>query len=357
MITSVRLQNFRSYKDAAFEFEPGVNIIIGPNGSGKTNLLESLLVICLGSSFRSHDNDLISHGQKWLRVDAYLQNNQHRATKIKLDNGRSEKTFELDDKAYRRMLFNHTIPVVLFEPNQLQLLTTSPDQRRQFLDTLLEHTDAEFTSDKQSYNRTLSQRNRLLKQNPSDISKQIFAWNVRLSELGAKLVDKRIKLIDEFNKTLPKTYRSLACSRDKLELIYISKHNLGTYASALLKKLEANLDKEVVMGYTLYGPHRDDMVINLNDKSIQTTASRGEIRTILLGLKMQEVLLVDEFRGAKPVLLLDDVFGELDGKRRKALTEFLNDHQSFITTTDADIVAKNFKHINAIALSSGAKTN
>ncbi len=350
MITSVRLQNFRSYKDSAFEFEPGVNIIIGPNGSGKTNLLESLLVICRGSSYRSHEADLIAHKKNWSRVDAYLENNQHRVYKIKLANERLDKTFEIDDKVLRRLPFDQTLPIVLFEPNQLQLLTTSPDQRRLFIDSLLEQTDAQFGSDKQAYNRALSQRNRLLKLQPSDIAKQIFVWNIRLSELGAKIVEKRLELLKVFNKNLPKTYRALAVNKDTLDLEYVSKHSQQNYASSLLKKLDDNLQKETASGFTLYGPHRDDITINLNHRSIQATASRGEVRTILLGLKMQEVNLVSEFRGTKPALLLDDVFGELDGGRRKSLTDFLEGYQTFITTTDADIVLKNFKHINAIVL-------
>lgn len=355
MITSIRLQNFRSYGDAAFEFEGGVNIIIGPNGSGKTNLLESILVVCKGSSYRSKDNDLIAHKKEWARIDAYLGTNEHRVVKLKTSGEKTTKIFEIDDKPLTRLLMNRTTPIVLFEPNQLLLLTTSPDQRRLFLDELLEQIDALFELDKRAYNRSLAQRNRLLKTNPSDIEKQIFVWNIRLSELAAKIVEKRAELINTFNKNLPRVYTSLAGTKDKLELAYVSKHNVGSYASSLLKKLENNLDREIAQGFTLYGPHRDDLSIMLGGQSVQTKASRGEARTILLALKMQEVSLVSDFRGTKPLLLLDDVFGELDGRRRKSLTEFLKDHQTFITTTDADVVVKNFKHINAIALSRQTK--
>jgi DNA replication and repair protein RecF len=350
MITSIRLQNFRSYTDEAFEFETGVNIIIGPNGSGKTNLLESLLMACRGVSYRSRDGDMVAHKKDWARIDAYTQTNEHRVVKLKRYNERVIKSFEVNDKPLARLLLNRTVPVVLFEPNQLQLLTTSPDQRRAFLDELLEQTDAMFALDKRAYNRALAQRNRLLKLNPSDLAKQIFVWNIRLSELSSKIVEKRVKLIELFNQSLPRAYQSLANSKDQLQLTYLSKHDTATYGTALLRKFEANLDKEVHQGFTLYGPHRDDMQILLNNQPIQSSASRGEVRTILLGLKMQEVELVSNHRGVKPLLLLDDVFGELDGMRRKMLTDFLDDYQTFITTTDADIVLKNFKHINAIAL-------
>lgn len=353
MITSIRLQNFRSYTDEAFDFEQGVNIIIGPNGSGKTNLLEALLVACIGKSYRTKDIDLIANTKDWARLDAFMETSEQRTVKLKKTGEVTQKTFELDDKTLRRLLLQHTLPVVLFEPNQLQLLTTSPEQRRQFIDDLLEQTDPVFLQEKRSYNRALSQRNRLLKSGSASLRNEVFVWNVRLSELGNKLVQKRLRLLERFNERMTPAYQSLAVSKEKLTLTYISKHQLDNYASDLLKKYEQNIDKEIMQGYTLYGPHRDDIQIDLNNRPIQISASRGEIRTILLGLKMQEVELITNARNSRPILLLDDVFGELDGKRRKSLTEFLDKYQTFITTTDADIVVKNFKHINPIAL--GAK--
>lgn len=350
MITSIRLQNFRSYKDAAFEFETGVNIIIGPNGSGKTNLLESLLVASKGGSYRSHDPDLIQNNKPWARIDALDSDNNTRIIKLQQSGDRVVKNFVINEKPLKRMLHTHTLPAVLFEPNQLQLLTTSPDQRRLFIDELLTQTDPYFSEIKRAYNRALSQRNRLLKQNPKNIAEQIFVWNIRLSELGSKIAQKRTELIAHFNKNLTSAYQSIAHTKDKLTVEYVSKHLPGDYGTQLLKKLEANLDKEIMQGFTLYGPHRDDISILLNKQPIQSSASRGEVRTILLALKMQEVHLISEARGRKPLLLLDDVFGELDGVRRKALTEFLSDYHTFITTTDADVVLKNFKDTNMIAL-------
>lgn len=355
MITSIRLQNFRSYDDEAFDFEPGVNIIIGPNGSGKTNLLEALLVSCTGKSYRTKDIDLIAHSKDWARIDAYKETSDQRVIKLKKYGEGTSKNFEIDEKPLKRLMMIHTLPAVLFEPNQLQLLTTSPDQRRQFIDELLEQTDPLFIQDKRNYVRSLAQRNRLLKTRPADVRNDIFVWNVRLSELGAKIVKKRLELLKKFNKNMTPAYQALAGSKERLTLTYISKHSLDNYASDLLKKYEQNIDKELMQGYTLYGPHRDDIKIELNGRPIQTNASRGEVRTILLGLKMQEVELVTASRSARPILLLDDVFGELDGRRRRALTEFLSSYQTFITTTDADIVVKNFKHINPIALSSKKK--
>ena len=129
MISAIRLQNFRSYKDDSFEFEPGVNIVVGPNASGKTNLLEAVLVLARGSSYRARDSELIKFDQPWARLDGNFEKNT-RVVKLEPPN----KTFILDDKTYRRLNLDKTLPVVLFEPNHLQLMTRGPDQRRDYFD-------------------------------------------------------------------------------------------------------------------------------------------------------------------------------------------------------------------------------
>src|SRR3989344_4461324 len=185
MINSLRLQNFRSYKDESLEFEKGVNIIVGPNASGKTNLLEAILVACTGDSYRAKDVELVRFGQKWARLDAQYDE-QPRSIKIKLNPDKlvSSKTFEISSKPYKRPPFEKTIPVVLFEPEHLQLLNGQPELRREFLDSLLEKTLAGYSQLRRQYQRTLRQRNALLKHGLATANKQIFAWDIRLSELG-----------------------------------------------------------------------------------------------------------------------------------------------------------------------------
>ena len=350
MITSIRLQNFRSYEDSSFEFEAGVNIIIGPNTSGKTNLLEALLLLCKGGSYRNKLEEVIRHNQPWARLDAFIAPDQKRV--LKIEAGKTQpKSFEINDKLAKRLSFEQKIPTILFEPNQLQLLTTSPEQRRQFIDELLEQTDNEFASHKRAYMRIIAQRNNLLKRHPTNLKEQIFVWNLRMSEFAASIVKKRLELIEKLNRSITENYRQIAMGKDTVLLSYQTSCNTSNYATSLLKKLEDNLQQDLQRGFTNYGPHRDDINVELNDRNILATASRGEIRSLLLALKFEEVKLVEAARAEKPILLLDDVFGELDARRRKSLTEFLMDYQSFITTTDADVVQKNFtKNSNIIAL-------
>jgi len=341
MITNIRLQNFRSYKDASFEFEDGVNVIVGPNASGKTNLLEAILVVAQGKSYRAKDSELIKDKKPWARIDADIVAS-HRVVKIERTTGTPKKTFELDDQAYSRLGTTKQMPVVLFEPNQLQLITTSPEQRRTFADNLLEQINPEFARAKRQYLRTLAQRNSLLKNDNKTAQNQMFVWNIRLSELGGEIVKHRQDLIDIFNKDISKTYSTIADQNHRLALVYSSKINTTNYASSLLKKLEQDEQLDRLRGFTGAGPHRDDIQIIIDKQPLQNKASRGETRTLLLALKIKESHILEERRGTKPVLLLDDVFGELDGRRRHMLTDFLRSYQVFITTTDADLIVKNF---------------
>lgn len=352
MIASLRLQNFRSYQDASFEFNEGVNIIIGPNASGKTNVLEGLVYLCQGAPFRALDKENIRVGSDWARLDGLTSKNQTRVVKLQHEKGAVNREFIIDDTSKKRLAFSDTIPVVLFEPDDLQQLTTSPEKRRQFIDSILSQIDSEFGRLQRDYARTLTQRNKLLKSGLTQARGSIFAWNIRLTELGGAVVAKRLGLLERLNQEIGESYSQLANKEHRVLLSYQSVLPPHQYASQMLKKLEQLLESDVLRGFTTVGPHRDDIEISINAHPIFHHASRGETRTTLLALKVQETKLLQEARQQKPLLLLDDVFSELDGARRKALTNFVKDYQSFITTTDADVVGKRFtKHTQLIPLS------
>ncbi|HSW79682.1 MAG TPA: hypothetical protein VLG47_02795, partial [Candidatus Saccharimonadales bacterium] len=199
--------------------------------------------------------------------------------------------------------------------------------------------------------RALSQRNALLKRGYTVAKPQIFVWNLRLSELGGKIAAERTALIEKFTGNATETYRSLTNSKSEVFMRYRSPFPADQYESGLLKKLESNLERDCLIGYTTIGPHRDDLLVELNGKPAESSASRGETRSLVLMLKKMELQMLETLHGSSPLFLLDDVFSELDGKRRHAITEHLQQYQTFITTTDADIVVKNFtKSSNVIAL-------
>jgi DNA replication and repair protein RecF len=342
MISSLRLQQFRSYTDSAFEFGPKVNIIVGANASGKTNLLEAVLLLCGGSSFRVSDGELLLHGSEWSRLDGEADGQIRTLKLVKKVAGQLEKEYVIDEKVHKRPGLTHSIPVVLFEPEHLRILSGSPEMRREFFDGLLAQTVSGFTHLRSSYKRTLAQRNALLKRGLPYAKDQLFAWNVRLSDLGGQIAVARSELIALINFELSRVYSDLAQTASTVMVRYEAMFPIDAYSSSFLKKLEHSAELDSVRGFTASGPHRENIAIDINTHAAALTASRGESRTLVLALKMLELAHIERVRERAPLLLLDDVFSELDGSRRRALTEFLAPYQTFITTTDADVVVQHF---------------
>jgi DNA replication and repair protein RecF len=351
MITSIRLQNFRSYQDGSFEFDPGVNIVVGPNASGKTNLLEAVMVLARGGSFRARDIELIKIKKPWARLEGNFEKHS-RIVKIEAAGDQTIKNFLIDDKPFKRMSLERSIPIVLFEPNHLQLLSRGPETRRDYFDDLLERSLAGYKTLSAGYRRTLAQRNALLKHNPARAHQQLFAWNIRLSELGAQVAEARQLLVDQINKNISKNYGRIAGKRSKVEVRYDCQFPAENYASRMLSKLEKNTELDFNRGFTSSGPHREDIVFYLNNQPANATASRGEARSLLLALKIFELELIEKTRGQSAIFLLDDVFSELDGHRRRMLVDSLAGRQTIITTTDAEAVIEYFsQNHNLISLS------
>jgi DNA replication and repair protein RecF len=352
MFTDIRLQNFRSYKDSAFELSDSVNIIVGKNASGKTNLLESILIISGENSYRGKDIELINHNSDWAKIDCNNEDNSVRTAKLQTVNNNIVRTYEIDGNSYKRLNLAKTLPVVVFEPNNLNILTTSPDSRRNFLDELLDKIKPGFKEKRRQYKRVLFQRNALLKSGVNNAKNNMFVWNLRLSELGEYIYNNRIELISLINKYSSDIYNELSLTKSLVNFNYITRINHKSYASDLIKLLEKNITKDCERGFTSNGPHRDDFDVLLNNFIASETASRGEIRTLTLVCKIIETKIIEESRQTKPILLLDDVFSELDSGRRQALTGFLSDYQTFITTTDADVLLHHFSDkANIIAIS------
>lgn len=343
MLTDLRLQRFRSYRDQVFSLEPGVNIIVGPNASGKTNLLEALLVVCRGSSFRAKDAELIAFGAPWARIDAQGPAETRTIKYVPQANGLVKKEFVINNQIFARLSHAKSLPVVLFEPNHLLLLHGSPEARRDYLDNLLEQLQPGYATIRRNYRRALAQRNALLKRGHTAID-QLFAWNIRLSDLGAHVARARHELVQELAPQLQTLYATLA--PDRVVIVsaeYATMGDIEHYGSRLLQALERRQSIDVERGFTTVGPHRDDLIITFDGRAGAEVASRGETRTVLLALKIIELKLLESIRDGKPLLLLDDVFSELDTARRRALTKVIDGYQACITTTDADVVARDFK--------------
>lgn len=335
MIRALRLQQFRSYADKTVAFSPAVTIISGPNGSGKTNLLEALYVVARGASFRGGDQDLQSIDHVWWRLDASLADEAERAVLFEGEKSSARKQFIIDTVKKQRLTYQHKLPVVLFEPNDLRLLHGSPARRRLFIDTLISQSEPLYSALLSKYDRALRQRNSLLK-TAIVTSDELFVWDVTLSEYGARIVAERQKYSAILNAALTRRYREIARTDDTITLTYPF-YQEGDAQQAMVSALHMHHARDKMLGYTTVGPHRHDLLFHMNGVEAITVASRGESRSIILALKLIEVELLREHRQQSPLLLLDDVFSELDKDRRAALVEVGSTTQTVITTTDADI--------------------
>lgn len=341
---SLALHNFRSYSRYAVELSQGVNIVAGPNGSGKTNLLEAICVLSTGSSFRGPDRDLVAHGSDWFRLEGVWDDQQRILTYQQRPGQSAEKQFNLDGAKKVRLSHNQRVPVVLFEPDHLRLLTESPSLRRQYLDGLLTALQPDFAWLKHQFERVLLQRNNLLKRrlNPEQLDDSLFVWDIKFAELAQVIVQRRQALVDEFESKLGAIYSSIAHKKSQVQMRYVSSVPVGDYQAQALRLLKARRQDDLVRGFTTVGPQRDDFKLFLNGLPAEASASRGEVRSLLLALKIIELGMVSEQSDHSPLLLLDDVFSELDTTRRRSLAELAKNHQTIITTTDADDVVGKF---------------
>lgn len=330
-IRKIQLHNFRSYVEREFEFSDSITIITGLNGVGKTNLLEAVHVLATGESFRDSDEILVRYDESWWKVAGDIFD-QQREVRFLNEPSRS-KQLKVDDVLYKRITYRQKLPVVLFEPDDLLMIHASPGARRQFIDRILLKIDPSYRQVLAKYERTLLQRNNLLKKGltMATLRDAVFGWDVSLSDSGAEIVQRRMKLIEEFNKYLSDYYSAIAGRDASLNMVYLPKV-LGD-SQVISRRLYETLGQDVERGFTSIGPHRDDLDFELNGKSAKTTASRGEVRTILLALKQCELQLVFEATGIQPIFLLDDVFSELDEERQKQQLGNTLVSQIIITTT------------------------
>ncbi len=337
------MQHFRSFTDSLFEFEPGVNIIVGPNASGKTSILEALHMLAGGALFKGNEADVVQFDADWMRLDEVLDTDSTRVIKLERSGELFKKSYVLDDVAKARLSEHQQLPLVLFEPSLLHMLAGEPALRREFLDGVLVYTVHGYGQTLKNYRRALAQRNTLLKrQQVRHQPTELFVWDLRLSDLGGALFAARSQFVATLQTTLPPHYKSISGRDDEISIAYETSIDTADYTNNLLKKLHSSYDKDIARGFTGSGPHRDDLLLSINGHDARSSASRGESRSLLLALKIAELEALERARGVRPTLLLDDVFSELDGHRRRALADTIKHYQTFITTTDADVVIEHF---------------
>jgi len=332
-ISRLRIQSFRTHGDRTFEFSPGATIIIGPNGSGKTSIIEAVHVALRGSSFKGSDGEIVRREDDWYRIDVSFNEADTRTVKFDPQRATGKKQYVIDGKTHYRLPAQHKLPIVLFEPEDLRLLNGSPTRRRQFIDQFISQLDPKYALSLRRYDRALKQRNTLLKQ-PGVTSDALFVWNVSLSEHGAYIMSRRQHYIKRLNDELGAVYRQIAKSDDVVAMAY--SFEVGDRAQQqLLDALHMSTARDTMLGFTSVGPHRHDVLFSFNTSPALSVASRGEVRTIILALKFLEVAVIEQLLSKKPVILLDDVFSELDADRQATVVQQFTSHQTIVASVNA----------------------
>ena len=331
ILKTLRVQNFRTHSDFILEIGEKSTLISGANGSGKTSLLEAIYFALQGTSFRSSDKEILRNdGSSWFRIDLKDSKDSLRTIIFNDAVQKSKKQFLVDGNKKARLSANLRIPVVLFEPDDLQLLSGSPTRRRNFLDYFLSQIFPSFQLALARYNKALKQRNNLLKRD--NVSKdEIFPWNLMLAEYGAEIISISQDFLELLNSKIEEVYFEISGVKDEIKIDYLGEK---VSKNEILAILSENIERDKILGYTNFGPHKHDIQFIFNKKLAQNVASRGENRSLVLALKFIETDILADLTSKRPIVLLDDVFSELDDDRQKLLTKHFSKYQTSITSTN-----------------------
>ncbi len=347
-IKSVTLENFRNYDDLKIDFDPFVNIIYGDNAQGKTNILESVFIAATTKSHKqSKDKDIIRFGydeahirieliknEVQYRIDMHLRKNK---TKVISINGVPIK------KAAQLMGILNT---VFFSPEDLSIIKEGPSQRRRFLDLELCQLDPYYLHNLSVYNKTVNQRNKLLKDKriDSDIDTILDVYDEQLVLSGIEIINRRERFINDLNEIIKQIHYKLTGDKEECNIIYSPDVKSDDYK----KRLKTGRINDIRSKSTTTGPHRDDFIFYINNEDVRKFGSQGQQRTAALSLKLSEIEIIKRITKDHPVLLLDDVLSELDSNRQRFLLESINDIQTIITCTGMDDFVNKRFNINKV---------
>lgn len=350
-LSQLTLKNYRNYADAEVEFSPDINVFLGQNAQGKTNLLEAIYVLAMTKSHRtSNDKELI----KWQAPFAKISGRVKRSTgtlpleMVISHKGKKAKVNHLDQAKLSQYVGHFN--VILFAPEDLSLVKGAPTERRRFIDMEFGQMSPKYLLTLTNFKSVLKQRNRYLKLLQQKKAKDLVYLDVlteQLIEFGAQVIVSRQKFLSQMEQWANQIHQTITKEKEVLRFEYKSQLppealNDEAKAQAALHELyQKNQQREVDMGTTLVGPQRDDVVFLINDKNVQNFGSQGQQRTVALSVKLAEIDLMKSITGEYPVLLLDDVLSELDEARQTHLLKAIqNKVQTFLTTTSLDGVAK-----------------
>lgn len=346
---SLVLKNFRNYCGTEICWDPGVNIIVGLNAQGKSNLLEGICYLSTASSFRgTRDGDLIRWGQQFFFLEGLVKRKTADYTVSVGVSADNRKVAKINGNQRKKLSdFFGVFNTVIFSPEDLSIVKSGPAKRRRFLDVEMVQLFPSYMYILSQYQKILFQRNNLLRERQEERKKEslLAVWDQQLSDTGSKIIKKRRELLQKLAPLARLMHRKITDGKEELDIVYetiIKEEDLRYLAvdkikNIFLESLLKGRREEKNRGMTLVGPHRDDLKLVVNNVDVRKFGSQGQQRTTALSLKMAELELMKGETSEYPVLLLDDVMSELDDRRRKHLLNVISGRvQTFITATDGD---------------------
>ena len=340
-IEEIKLIHYRNYENEKIKTHEGINIIMGENAQGKTNLIEAMFFLSRGYSHRASS---VAELAQWDHDDFFMnaivvsQGVKHTLT-AKCHLGKRQ--FLLDGKARKREKINGIFNTILFEPDDLKIVKEGPEKRRRFINQEISGFKPEYHYLLRDYEKILNQRNMLLKNiryEPS-LATTLEVWDEQLVQVGTRLMNHRIRYLHRLNREANVLHKILSQGKENLSLYYQnniidSLEDIKEIKRIFKEKLELSREEEISRGSTIYGPHVDDIVIQINGKDARRYGSQGQQRSAAISLKLSQIEIYFDNTGEYPVVLLDDIFSELDENRRKSIIKLLNKTQAFITCTE-----------------------
>ena len=332
-IEKIKLQNFRNYEQLELDLNKNINIIYGENAQGKTNIIESIFLCAFGKSFRtSKEKEMIKFNEEKSLVEAFYQK-KDRDGKIKIELG-NKKQISLNGikiKKLSELLGN--INIVIFTPEDINILRDGPVKRRRFLDMMIGQLRPNYVYNLNMYTKTIEQRNNYLRQikEENKPEEMLEIWDEKLAEYGEKVYIYRKEFIEKIYNKINEIHGNITDNKETLKIEFISNcDNKENY----LKLLKERRKLDIIKGFTTKGIHRDDFVIYINGKEVNIYGSQGQNRTVVLSLKIAELNVIYEEIGEYPILLLDDFMSELDEVRRKNFLNNIKNTQVILTCTE-----------------------
>jgi DNA replication and repair protein RecF len=355
-IKNLKLKNFRNYCDESIDFTDGLNVIFGKNAQGKTNCAEAVFYLCTGTSPRCRrDKQLIQHGADSAIISATCEGmygNIEISAKI-MENSREVKLN--GNKITKNADILGNIYSVFFSPHELRLIQDGPDERRRFLNVSISQLHRPYYVALSRYNKILEQRNNLLKnRDTSLVYETLPVWDEQLCKYGGIVAGKRAEFVAMLSPIAQEIHSKLTDGAEELIISPERKYKGGEVeiAEKLFAELSANYERDIRLGFTASGPHRDDLDVEINKKDAKYFASQGQTRTAALSIKLAEVEIFKRMSGEYPILILDDVMSELDLPRRKKLVGYTQGLQTLLTCTHAERVLYG-KEVNKIRIEDG----